>query len=354
MFLFNKHTDAPVASAARPWLPKPPCEFTDVVGMDFGKQGCATFSTATGESVVHPPEEFVSLWSALPRGSLVVVEYAHFQVFQTYRNIAQPLKVEQYWEIRRIAAERDITIRIAFQTITPSMRACVGEDDRFPSVFGGKDTDTNDAMAIALYVANVNDIALMLPMDDFERSPQRVHFDRVVMAGNNLLSAVATYSISATYDCRERYPDLFDVVDKATDMLESATAAYMSEKGVFAVACLMLGYHRDTGRLSRFTHGGRRYGRDAFSKFAIGNRAPRKGSGKCRATLNNLRFKTNAGPKARALNDAGLSHKGKCSASADPAVRAAGKAAWRDARRMQKETWAAIDRVTKDFPNLDI
>lgn len=350
MNLFNKHSDTPPSTVSRPWLPKPPADFTDVIGLDYGKRAWTFFSAFTGEHWTATDDEFVATWSRLPKGSLVVVERAHFQVFQTYKNIAQPMKEGMYHAVMASSEERGITVRVMSQTISPSVRACIAADDRFASATGKKG-DLQDAMAIGLYVACINEVSLELPKGGQPLSPVQVHYRRVVGAANNMLSAIASKSISSDYDCDIEYPEMFRVCEQAADMLPREAMAYLGQKGLFSVVCLMCGYDKNTGRLCRFTHNGHRYGKDKFSKLAVGNRPPRSGSGKARAMLCMTRFKANGSPrKDGVLAD----YTGKPAASADPAIREAGKAAWAQVRAWHKLAWKVVDEITAGLPNLDI
>lgn len=350
MNLFNKHSDAAASTVSRPWLPKPPAEFTDVIGVDYGKREWTFFSAFTGGHWTASDDEFVETWRRLPKGSLVVVERAHFQVFQTYKNIAQPMKEEMYHEVMSSSKERGITVRVMSQRISPSVRSCIAADERFPSVTGKKG-DLQDAMAIGLYVAHVNEVSLELPKGGKPLSPTQTHYRRVAGAANNQIAAIATRSLGDDYDCTDEYPEIFDIYERAVTLMPEDAMAYYGQKGMFCVICLMCGYDKKTRKLCRFTHNGHRYGRDRFSKLAIGNRPPRSGSGKARAMLCMTRFKSIGSPRMEGVL---ASHKGKPSASADPEVRKAGHKAWAKVRAWHKLAWEVVDGLTKDLPNLDI
>jgi hypothetical protein len=108
----------------------------------------------------------------LSGGTLVVAESAHLAVARTRRSLAQPFSADDLLDLYSAAKSAGITIKL-FPHYHSGKRAREWAAARFPEIQPSKKTDAADAMALALYVVNCNEVSLADPPLSFARCPKR-------------------------------------------------------------------------------------------------------------------------------------------------------------------------------------
>lgn len=166
-----------------------PSLHTDVVGVDFGKQGMCAYFLNHGRTASVPFGGELRWLLSLPTGTLVVCEWAHLAVPQTHRSLAQFFTESELLSLYDGLRKRSVTLRL-FPHYHSGPRARVWAANRFPKIVGSdKSDDFNDAKALALYVAHCNGVSLAKPPDTFGRSRRRDYGRQVINASNRVLNA---------------------------------------------------------------------------------------------------------------------------------------------------------------------
>ncbi len=199
--LFQLHDDPPVDSrlhgnAGREWCD--PAAFIEVVGLDFGSCKVHFYMARSRKSGSVPPEKLVSWLARLSRGTLVVCEWAHLAVPQTQKSLAQPFTAEQLQDVYKMLAGRGVTLKLAPHGHSRRMRESVSV--AHPGLIADSEkSDSADAISLALFVSEFNEISLADPPRSFAKSAARVYGQKVRDASNTVLNAERTTGYRGKY-----------------------------------------------------------------------------------------------------------------------------------------------------------
>lgn len=177
-------------SVARSWLD--PSAFNDIVGVDFGAGKMHYYMCNAGRKLSVTTEAALATLLSLPRNTLIICESAHLAVPQAAMSLSQPFTAEQLLRFYDQAKSRDLTIKL-FPHSHSGKRARQWVAFHMPNaVESDKTSDINDAIALALFVKNCNDVSLANPPQSFRRSPRRDYGRAVVDLSNIVLNAERT------------------------------------------------------------------------------------------------------------------------------------------------------------------
>ena len=235
--------------SAREWCN--PLLYTEIVGVDFGAKSFHYYKARSGHSGSMSSCKAICWLCNLPAGTLVVCEWAHLAVPQTSRSLAQPFKSEQLLDLYRELRRRRVTLKLAPHAHTGArMRLWVS--DRYPALIGNAEkTDAADALMVAVFVNECNEIALANPPLGFGVSLRRQYGRRVTDRSNVVLDAERTDEYRGTY-----FPLLMNLARKAN----RKAGGGKRNRGLCASIVSTLACEQD-GQLYLFTHRGQIPGR---------------------------------------------------------------------------------------------
>jgi hypothetical protein len=264
---------------ARDWCD--PSSYSEIVGVDFGAKSCHYYMARSGQRGRMTAEQAAGWLCRLPAGTLVVCEWAHLAVPQTSRSLAQPFKAEQLLDLYRQLVSRGVTLKLAPHAHTGSrMRLWVS--GRHPSLIeNAEKTDAADALMLAVFVSECNEIALADPPRGFGLSLKRQYGRRVTERSNGVLNAERTDDYRGTY-----FPLLMKLARKAN---RKAGGGKRNE-GLSASVVSTLACEQD-GKLYLFTHRGHIPGRWFWMRDVLRMSAWHHRGGTARSNLMWHRFR---------------------------------------------------------------
>ena len=193
-FLFDIH-DEPSADSlcggnvAREWCD--PAAFVEVVGLDFGSCRVHFYMARSRKSGSIPVEQLASWLSRLSRGTLVVCEWAHLAVAQTPKSLAQPFTAGELQALYKALSSFGVSLKLAPHGHSRRMRESVSA--AYPELIADSEkSDAADAIALAVFVSEFNEISLADPPRSFARSASRDYGRKVRDASNTVLNAERT------------------------------------------------------------------------------------------------------------------------------------------------------------------
>jgi hypothetical protein len=179
-----------VATVARVWCD--PAKYDEIVGVDFGSKAVHYYMARSGKKGSIGFLSFASWLARLPANTLVVCEWAHLAVPQTSRSLAQPYKASELISLYRMCRERGVTLKLASHSHS-GLRMRLWVAGKHPELIkDGKKSDSADAIALAVFVNECNDISLANPPLSFEVSPARAFGREVTKRSNVVLNAERT------------------------------------------------------------------------------------------------------------------------------------------------------------------
>lgn len=176
-------------NVAREWCD--PSAFTEVVGVDFGSCQVHFYNARSRKSGSIPVQQLESWLAQLPRGTLVVCEWAHLAVPQTEKSLAQPFTAGKLQAIYKTLEDRGVVLMLAPHGHSRRMRESVSA--AYPELIANSEkSDAFDAIALAIFVDEFNEISLAAPPRSFARSASREYGRKVRDASNTVLNAERT------------------------------------------------------------------------------------------------------------------------------------------------------------------
>ena len=235
-------------STARSWCD--PSQHQEVVGIDFGRNAVHYYMARCKR---HGKMKFGDLrpWLLrLPTQTLVVCEWAHLAVPQTSRSLAQPFKAKQLLELYAELRLHEVTLKLAPHAHSGTrMRLWVS--GRYPLLIKhAKKSDASDALALAVFVNECNEISLANPPKTFLASPCRKFGRKVTERSNVVLNAERTDSYRGRF-----FPLLMKLSRKVSKKHGGKKNEGLSAAVVSTLAC------EQDGKLYLFTHRGQVPGR---------------------------------------------------------------------------------------------
>ena len=237
------------SSTARDWCdPSLHCE---IVGVDFGANSFHYHMARSGRSGKMRASEAVGWLCSLPRGTLVVCEWAHLAVPQTSGSLAQPFKADQLISLYGELRTRGVTLKLAPHAHTGSrMRLWVSH--RYSALLASAEkSDAADALMLAVFVNECNELGLANPPSGFGVSLRRQYGRRVTKMSNVVLNAERTLEFAYS---GEYYPLLMKLARKASRKTGGGSLS-LSASVVSTLVC------EQDGQLYVFTHRGQIPGR---------------------------------------------------------------------------------------------
>lgn len=237
-----------IAAAAQSWCD--PKAFAEIVGVDFGG-GCMCFHCLiSGEEKTRIPyKKVVETFESFPDGTLVIAEKAHLGTPRTSKSLAQPFTEQDLRRIAVACSTNGKALVLFPHQHSRKAREWAAANAEPGFVDPEKDTDINDARALAFYVANNNGISLAKPQDDFSVHPMRKYGMLVRQRANNSLNAARTHG----YDS-EILPEISRL---AADILAAVGRkdGYVDDKIAFTIASNVI--VEVDGKSFRFTYQGK-------------------------------------------------------------------------------------------------
>lgn len=267
------------AGAARNWCD--PSIYGEIVGVDFGLKSFHYYMARSGQRGQMAADKAAGWLCRLPAGTLVVCEWAHLAVPQTSRSLAQPFKADQLLDLYSGLRARRVTLKLAPHAHTGNrMRLWVCE--RYPSLIeNAEKTDAADALMLAVFVSECNEIALANPPRGFGVSLGRQYGRRVTERSNVVLNAERTDEYRGTY-----FPLLMKLARKAN---RKAGGGKRNE-GLAASVVSTLASEQD-GQIHLFTHRGQIPGRWFWMRNVLRMSAWHHRGGTARSNLMWHRFR---------------------------------------------------------------
>lgn len=178
------------ASTARVWCD--PSQYEDIVGIDFGANAVHYYMARCGKTGTVAFESFRSWITGLPCNTLAVCEWAHLGVPQTERSLAQPFTARELLDIYKLCRERGVVLKLAPHAHS-GMRMRLWVSAKRPDLIkDGEKSDRTDAISLALFVRDSNEISLANPPASFLVSPARAYGREVTSRSNVVLNAERT------------------------------------------------------------------------------------------------------------------------------------------------------------------
>lgn len=241
----------------RTWLD--PTMFGEIVGVDFGAGKMHYYMCIANRRFSVATDAAIRTLLSLRPGTLVVCEWAHLAVPQTASSLAQPFTEAQLLKFYLDAAARGITVKL-FPHAHSGKRAREWVAHHIPdAVDATKTSDMNDAVSLALFVQNCNDVSLANPPASFGRCPRRDYGRAVVELSNIALNAERT---------REYAGDMFPfVLHVARTMRRKCCERAIDTKAAISIASTVV--HEVHGRRVMFVHNARPVGARMWLRHVV-------------------------------------------------------------------------------------
>lgn len=184
-------------TTARSWCD--PSAYREIVGIDFGSNAVHYYMARSGTSGSVGFSSFKAWLVGLQPGTLALCEWAHLAVPQTSRSLAQPYTAAELLEIYSLCQQRGVTLKLAPHAHT-GMRMRLWVSNRHPELIKDSEkTDSADAIALAIFVSECNEVSLANPPATFEVSPARAYGRLVTERSNVVLNAERTRDYHGRY-----------------------------------------------------------------------------------------------------------------------------------------------------------
>lgn len=318
-----------------------PEDYTDIAGVDFGEGRVHVHLLRAQQNFDWSLENAKANFSSLPKGTLIVVEKAHLGTPQTKKSLAQPYTAEQLLEIYQDCNQKGISIRLFPHAHTTKAR-------RWAHKYSGglveydKESDANDAAALAFFVENNNGISLAKPAKTFDIDNRRAFGKLVRQASNQTLNVLRRHD----YDL-----SVFPEISKIADAITGNN--FVNQK----VACSILSHlcFYDGDQCLRFTYKGRTVGKNFWQKYILMCSPFHHGGGVARSNIYWHRFRHFLVDFAK-LQQVTLKQAAKHVPfyEHDPAENALRAAAHRQARIEMKQAYDAAKQIAMMFEGREI
>jgi hypothetical protein len=177
-------------AAARDWCD--PSSYKEVVGVDFGANSVCYYMARAGKGGSVTLTAFRSWLTSLPSGTLVVCEWAHLAVPRTERSLAQPFAASELLDVYRLCSDRGVTLKLAPHAHSGTRMRLWVSLRRPDLIADAEKSDSADAIALAIFVCECNEVSLADPPSTFSISPGRAYGRQVTKRSNVVLNAERT------------------------------------------------------------------------------------------------------------------------------------------------------------------
>ena len=135
-------------------------DYKDIMIADCGTNLATIFLPKKNEVLEVGMNEAINMMLAMPKGSVIVSENAHLGCPRKGLSLSQPFLEEELRTLYKSLEEKEITLRLFPEKLTPIARDLAGFKEK---------TDANDVRAIYFYLSEFNQrINLKKPNPDFE------------------------------------------------------------------------------------------------------------------------------------------------------------------------------------------
>jgi len=236
-----------------------PSRHTEIVGLDFGRQGMCAYFSSTGKGVRVRLGGEMKFLLALSPGTLAVCEWAHLAVEQTERSLAQCFTADQLIQLYGGLKARGVTLRL-FPHYHSGPRARAWSAHHYPDVVKSeKSDDVNDAAALALYVKFRNGISLAKPPESFARCEKRDFGRAVIDFANRVLNAERSFGYKG-----HKFPH---VVALGRKINAKKNGTFIDHDRAVSIAALIV--TEVGGRKLMFTRGGQPPGARFWMRYVL-------------------------------------------------------------------------------------
>jgi len=240
----------PVVSAssvtARDWCD--PSQHEEVVGLDFGANAVHYYMARSGMRGSVDAPALCGWLSSLPRNWLVVCEWAHLAVPRTERSLSQPYTSTELQRIYHACVAKGLTLKLVPHAHSGMRMRLWVSSVRPDLIADSKKSDSADALAIAVFVNENNEVSLANPPRNFDLAPSRAYGREVTKRSNVVLNAERTAEYRGRF-----FPLLMDLAQKVNR--RCGCGLKVAATVVSTLAC------EHEGRLHLFTYRGRVPGR---------------------------------------------------------------------------------------------
>lgn len=268
-------------TVARTWCD--PSKYMEIVGCDFGGGRMHYHELYAERDDCVSIDRVAETLESFPRGTLVVVERAHFATPQTPKSLAQPFTADQLIDTYGRCERAGVTIKLFPHQHTRKARdwAAVATGGKLVEL--GKSSDINDARGIAYYVRHNNGVSLSNPSTAFTRPTRTLYGEAVRRQSNIVLNAARARGYNG---------EVFPAVAKLARAIAHSCAtpsSFIDDKSAFSIAASIAS--EIDGEPVRFAYNGRTVGADFFLKTVLRFSSVHHRGGVCRSNLCWHRFR---------------------------------------------------------------
>jgi hypothetical protein len=267
-----------------------PTRYREIVGVDFGRGSFWYYSLFSGTSGSGTYTQIKQVFTSFNPGTLIVVERAHLATPQTKKSLAQPMTGEELLDLYESCRKRDIFVKFFPHYHTRKCREWVAKNCSDLAVVAEKDSDLNDAICLAAYVANNNGVSLSNPPATFDVCQKRLFGKHVRVNANILLNAARVRGYRG-----QVFPAVLELARLIPKRLGVHCSFYSKPKGdednkaAWSIACLIINEDID-GNASRYVFKGSVPGKNFWMRNVLMFSSLHHRAGVARSNLLKHRF----------------------------------------------------------------
>lgn len=237
-----------------------PCKYEEIVGVDFGRGYVSMWYLHEGKGESVPLSKALHAFARLSKNTGVIGESAHLAVPRRGQSMAQPFDADRLLYIYELLENNGVDLRLASEQHSRKMREWAANNSG-GLVDRAKNTDMNDAKALAYYCAHNNGISLRNPPRTFGRCDGSKYGALVRAKANVVLNATSTLGYEG-----QVFPELARL---ARDILEGVgrPGGFVNDIVAFSLAASIA--TEEDGELKRFTRNGDAPGWGSFKDFVL-------------------------------------------------------------------------------------
>lgn len=237
-----------------------PCMYDEIAGVDFGRGYLWMWYLYEGRGERVPLSKALEAFARLSRNTGLICESAHLGVPRRGQSMAQLFDADRLLYLYELLKQNGVDLRLAPEQHSRVMREWAANNSE-GLVDSAKNTDINDAKALAYYCAHNNSLSLRKPPRTFGRCDGSRYGALVRAKASVVLNATSTLG----YD-GQVFPEIARLARNIYEGVRRP-GGFVNEIIAFSIAASIA--TEEAGQLMRFTRNGDVVGWGSFKDFVL-------------------------------------------------------------------------------------